>query len=291
MCWSLALLCLHEAAQDKINEVSVLEAKSNNGDVLSRISNDAFGNAVERGVASQELAEKKHQAFMKVMKNNDSWASLVLSDALAFSKTALPRDKGFTQRMLTGMYSPQKTPKENHVQIQLSLGFEEGVWPALRSRGWKVEDKKGDKHKCYSHNGQSYSSIVAVLNAIPKKHPELMNMVNSLITSVRAICKEDQVTTSNVEFCRNNITHNSLKEFLLLFAPLQLLADRNKANRIKLHHNTMIGRMSLLSALHLAVKTADKDLKTDASDADRNHALAKLIKVDSKSSLPHPGQL
>jgi hypothetical protein len=215
----------------------------------------------------------------------------VLSDALAFSKTALPRDKGFTQKVLTGMHSPQKTPTENQVLIQLSLGFEEGVWPALRSRGWKVDDKKGDKHKCYSHNGQSYSSIVAVLNAIPKKHPELMNMINSLITSVRAICKDDQVATPHVEFCPNNMTPNSLMEFLMLFAPLQLLADRNKANRIKLHHNTMIGRMSLLSALHFAVQTADKDLKSDASDAERNHALSKLIKVDSKSSLPHPGQL
>eukprot|EP00804_Cyclotella_cryptica_P025678 CCRYP_002891-RD/>CCRYP_002891-RD protein AED:0.05 eAED:0.05 QI:284/1/1/1/1/1/17/975/2223 len=289
MCWSLALLCLYEAAQDKINEVSASQSKANSGDVLSRISNDAFDSVVsETGEAPQKLARKKHEAFTRVMKNNSSWASLVLSDAIAFSKTALPRDTDFTKRILTGMHSPEKAQKEHQVQSQLSLGFEEGVWPALRSRSWKIDNKNGDKRKCYLHNGERYSSIVAVLNAIPKKHPELMNMVNSLITSVRAICKEDQTPTSHLDFDPDNLSANSLMEFLMHFAPLQLLADRNKANRIKLHHNTMVGRMTLLNALHMAVKTADKDLSTNASDAERNRALSKLIKVDSKSSLPHP---
>lgn len=291
MCWSLALLCLQEAAQDKINEVAGEELKSSGGDVLARISEEPSDkDESESGKKrSQELADKKHEAFMKVLSSNDAWLPQVIEDAVSFTKSNTPRDKDFANKVLSGSLSPQKTPRENPVQTQLSIQFEEQVLPTLRSRGWKVDQKGASTRKTYSYSGQNYASIAAVLNAIPKKHPELMNMVNSLISSVRALCKEDDASsTPQLEFDPKNISADSLKELLTLYAPLQLLADRNRASRINLHHNTMVGRMAVLKSLHEAVKTAEKDLPAGATSEDCNKALSKLIKLDSKSSLPHP---
>jgi hypothetical protein len=283
MCWSLVMLCLQESVQDKINEATAAKSTPNDiGDVLSRI------NAV-----AQEMEDKntlEGEVFKKVMATHESWVGPVLSDALAYSTSAVPRDKDYTARVLSGMHSPHKEPQENPVQTQLSLGFEENVWPALRSRGWKVDDK--GKRKSYIYNGQKYPSIVSVLNAIPKIHPEITNMVNSLISSVKATCQEDSPTNPQVDMDSAKISSlQELKAFLGFFAPLQLLVDRNKANRIKLHHNTTVGRMNLVKALHVTVNAAEKDLPVDASEADRCVALSKMIKLNSKTSLPHPGKL
>lgn len=283
-------MCFQEAAQDKINEVAAAESKSSDGDVLSRICQEDSDKVSETDQKrSKELADKKHEAFMKVFATNKLWLSHVIDDALTYSKSAEPRDKEHVKKILSGSHSPQKSPRENQVQTQLSAQFEEQVWPTLRSRGWKVEEKPGKARKVYSHGGQNYLSIVAVLNAIPKRHPELTNMVNSLIASVRTLCKEpDAASTQQLSFDPKDITASSLKDFIYLYAPLQLIVDRNRANRINLHHNTTVGRMNLLNTLHSAVKLAEKDLSANASNDDRNKALSKLIKLDSKSSLPHP---
>ena len=279
MCWAVPLLCLQEAAQDKIDEVAAAHAKSGDGDVLSRIE----------GSNSQELAKKKHSVFMNVLATNESWVQEVIADALSYSKTVAPRDREKVNKILNGTGSPGKSPRDSPVQSLLSAKFNEDVWPTLRSRGWKDDQKPGAKSIGYSYKGQSYSSIVSVLNAIPKYHPELLPMVNALISSVQALCKEeDDTITPTFEFDPKNITAESLKEFLMLFAPLQLVNDRKRANRINLHHNTMVGRMSLLSALHGAVKSADKDLPPDATSKTKNEALSKLITVNSISSRPHP---
>lgn len=284
MCWSLALLCLQEAAQDKMNQVVSAEFKSSDGDVLSRISEESSDNDESESAKkpSQELADKKHEAFMKVVTSNNSWLSQVINDAISFTKSNPPRDKDVVKQVLNGL-SPLKTPRENPVQTKLTIQFEEQVLPTLRSRGWVVEQKG------YSYKDQTYATIAAVLNAIPKFHPELMAMVNSLISSVRALCKEDDTTSKQqFEFDPKNITADSLRELLSLYAPLQLIADRNRPSRIVLHHNTMVGRMVILQCLHAAVKKAEENLPPDATSEVRNEALSKLIKLDSKSSLPHP---
>lgn len=292
MCWSLVILCLKEAAQDKINDVVAAASKSSDGDVLSRICEDPSDKESDsKDSSSNELNGKKHEAFKKVLAANESWLDDVLDDALSYAATATPRDKKFTQRILSGTHSPKKTGGESQVQSTLTIKFEEDVWPTLRSRGWKVNEKRGSNNKSYAYNSESFSSIASVLNAIPKKHPELMNMVNSLISSVRALCKEEEDTTTAsapLVVDRKNLTASSLNELLMLFAPLQLLADRTRVNRITLHHNSMVSRMSMVKALHAKVKLADKNLPASATEADRTTALAKLIKVDSKITLPHP---
>lgn len=287
MCWSLALLCLQEAAQDSINQEAAADAKSSDGDVLSRIG--ASDKEPHNEESSQKLQDAHHELFMKVMMTHQSWVQNVIDDACELCKSSTPRDLVRAKKISIGTYSPQKTPQESPVHTLLSVKFEESVWPTLRSRGWKVDEKAGDQRKSYSHGGQNYSSIAAVLNAIPKKHPELNPMVNSTILAVQALCKEEDRNVVKVDFDPKNVTLSSLKDFLLLYAPLQLIADRNRPGRIKLHHNTMIGRLSLLKQLHVAVKAADKNLPPDATTAERNTALSKLIKVDPKSSsLPHP---
>ena len=290
MCWSLALLCLQEAAQDNIDQAASAHTKSSDGDVLSRLDgNSSDKDSASKEITSHKLQDIQREVFMKIMTTHQSWVQHVIDDASDLCKSLTPRDLVTAKKIFIGTYSPQKTTQESPVHTLLTVKFEENVWPTLRSRGWKVDEKSGVQRKYYSHGGQNYSSIAAVLNAIPKKHPELNPMVNSTISAVQALCKEDDSDVAQVDFDPKNITLSSLKDFLLQYAPLQLIVDRNKPGRIKLHHNTMIGRLSLLKQLHDAVQTADKDLPVDATAVKRNAALSKLIKIDPKSSsLPHP---
>lgn len=292
MTWSLALICLQDAAQDHVNEATrkaeasaKSDSKAAEGDVLARIGNESSNtDCKEVEVGNSKVAETAEQAaFKKILAANDSWASKALTDAHAFSLTTSPRDESFLKSVLSGIHSPGKNQKENPVQVKLTLGFEDNVWPALRSRGWKEDPKQ----KIYTFGGQQYKSIAAILNIIPSIHPELSGMVHSLIASVEAACKEEP-SASCAPFNPANVTGQSLKKLIQQFAPLQILADRNRNNRIKLHHNTMVARLSILYGAHKMVALADASASSDATLEDRNTQLVSLITVNPKTSLPHP---
>ncbi|KAL7538247.1 hypothetical protein ACHAXR_009189, partial [Thalassiosira sp. AJA248-18] len=191
MCWALPLVCLYEAAEDDALEVTrkakaASREKQVEGDVLGRTGDDGVVDVDKEPTKSDERApeESKDQleeSFKKLFSANESWAEKSLSDALAFSKTtASGRDREYVQSIMDGN-RPSKSPTpENPAKTKLATEFEQNVWPALRSRGWK-NDKSG-----FTYQGKTYKSITIVLDIIPKYHPELMNMANSLIASVAA---------------------------------------------------------------------------------------------------------
>ena len=291
MCWAMALLCLYEAAEDDVleeNRKAKVRANESNkdGDALSRTDTTSAksNNADESSGKIEKSQDQLQVSFKKLLSANESWASKALADSLKFSETSPSRDKKFVEDVLSGVHSSRNPVKTNTVQLMLSEMFHDSVWPALRSRGWKKDETNGSTHQ-FTYQGKSFKSITAVLNIMPKQHPELMNMVHSLIASVSATCEKNE-DQAGPALDPNNVTAASMKSFLNDYAPLQLLADRNRAHRISLTKR-FISQLAFLHGVHSMISLADSKVSPDASLDDRNKQLSALIKVHSKTIRPH----
>lgn len=299
MSWALPLVCLYEAAEDNALEVTrkaeaASKEKKPEGGVLGCMGDDGVVvlDDKEPTKSDEKPEEKKEEkkdeleeSFKKILTANESWAEKALADALAFSKTtAFPRDKEYVQSIIDGNRpSKSSSNEENLVQTKLIAGFDENVWPALRSRGWKTDEKI----KGFTYKEKTFKSITAVLDVIPKFHPELMNMANSLIASVAASCEKSAASGPVATLDLKNVTAKSLKLFLMDCAPMQLLADRKRAHRIGLTKR-LLTQLVLLHGVHKIVSTTDSSLLPEATVEERNMQLSKLINSKSLSSLPHP---
>eukprot|EP00986_Skeletonema_menzelii_P007190 scaffold2808_cov143-Skeletonema_menzelii.AAC.8 len=294
MSWALALVCLQEASEDdalekKRKAEALTKENQPAGGVLGQAASGEKGNAAEEEMPSKPddkdlLEEESFKAFLS---ENELWVMKVLPDAVAYSKVASSRDKDWVQSVIEGTSGHKKDKKESPVQLKLSAEFNENLWPALRTRGWKEESDKTGK-KVYTYKGSTVKSISAVLDAAPRFHPELAKMVTSIISSVHATCtsSEDPHPASSLEI--DKMTLKSLRLFLLDCAPLQLLADRKSGNRLSLNKRTL-SQLKYCHSLHAMISSADSNLPSDASNEERNNMLAKLIKINPKVGLPHPG--
>ena len=320
MSWSLPLLTLYEAAEDDALEVTrkaeaASKAKQPEGDVLGRTGdNDAMdvdkednnkdskgdgaGKSGDDGVIDvdkeptipeekpKESKDQLEECFKKLVAGSGSWVEKALADALAFSKTlASGRDRAHVQSILDGHRPAINAPAVNPSQVKLAADFEQNVWPGLRSRGWKKDEKS--KSSGYTYQNKTYKSITKVLDVIPKFHPELMNMANSLIASVAATCEKSSASEPVAPLDPNNVTAKSLKLFLMDCAPLQLLADRKRPHRIALSKR-LLTKVGHISALYKAVTTADSSVSSEATIEERNLQLSKLININPRTTLPHP---
>lgn len=294
MSWSLALVCLQEASEDDaLEKKRKAEALTKENQPAGGVLGQAAG-IEERDSTAEEMPNKpddkdllEEESFMAFLSENESWVRNVLLDAVAYSKVASSRDKDWVQGVIEGTSGHKKDKKENPVQLKLSAEFSENLWPALRTRGWKEESSKSGK-KVFTYKGDTVKSISAVLDAAPRFHPELANMVTSIISSVHATCpsSEDPLPASSLEI--DKMTLKSLKLFLLDCAPIQLLADRKSGNRLSLNKRTL-SQLKYCHSLHTMISSADSNLPSDASIEERNNMLAKLIKINPKVGLPHPG--
>jgi hypothetical protein len=301
MSWALALVCLQEAAEDdalekKRKEEAHKKEKPTAGGVLGQAAGASEDtNEVENDVdqaqedksasdpVEKDLAEESFQAFLS---ENESWVMKALADASAYSKVATSRDKEWVQRIIDGTHNHKTGDKENPVQLKLSAEFNDNVWPALRTRGWKEESGKAGR-KGYVYKGKTLKSISAVLDAVPRYHPELANMVSSLISTVSATCKQNEDPNPASSIDMDKMTLKSLRSFLMDCAPLQLLVDRKAGNRLTLNKRTL-SQLKYCHSLHEMIASADSNLSSEASIEVRNDMLAKLIKVHPKVSRPHP---
>eukprot|EP00984_Skeletonema_dohrnii_P000282 scaffold91_cov114-Skeletonema_dohrnii-CCMP3373.AAC.4 len=296
--WALALVCLQEAAEDdalekKRKAEALTKENQSAGGVLGQAAGVAEGqNEKEGNAQGEEMPNKSdvkdlpQESFEAFLSENESWITKVLADAVAYSKVATSRDKDWVQSVIDGTSGHKKDKKESPVQLKLSAEFNENLWPALRTRGWKEESDKSGK-KVYTYKGNTVKSISAVLDATPRFHPELAKMVSSLISSVHATFtpSEDPHPASSMDI--DKMTLKSLKLFLLDCAPLQLLADRKTGNRLSLNKRTL-SQLKYCHSLHAMISSADSNLPSDASIEERNNMLAKLIKINPKVGLPHP---
>ena len=228
MCWALALLSLYEAAEDDaLNATRKIEAasktKQTEGGVLAQTGDDKkevidvdMDDENEKPTKSiekpGEVKDQLEDSFKIVLAANESWTAKALADALEYSKSAVPsRDKDHVQSIMDGM-ATKSSHEVNPVKLKLVAEFNENVWPALRSRGWKDDGK--NKSNGFTYQGKTFKSISTVLDAIPKYHPELTNMANSLIASVAALCETSTSSTPIVTLDPKNVTAKSLKLFL-----------------------------------------------------------------------------
>ena len=262
MCWALALLSLYEAAEeDALNATRKIEAasktKQTEGGVLAQTGDDKkevidvdMDDENEKPTKSiekpGEVMDQLEESFKIVLAANESWTAKALADALEYSKSAVPsRDKDHVQSIMDGM-ATKSSHEVNPVKLKLVAEFNENVWPALRSRGWKDDGK--NKSNGFTYQGKTFKSISTVLDAIPKYHPELTNMANSLIASVAALCETSTSSTPIATLDPKNVTAKSLKLFLMNCAPLQLLADRKSSHRVNLKR--MLNKLVQLDGVH-----------------------------------------
>ena len=262
MCWALALLSLYEAAEDDaLNATRKIEAasktKQTEGGVLAQTGDDKkevidvdMDDENEKPTKSiekpGEVMDQLEESFKIVLAANESWTVKALADALEYSKSAVPsRDKDHVQSIMDGM-ATKSSHEVNPVKLKLVAEFNENVWPALRSRGWKDDGK--NKSNGFTYQGKTFKSISTVLDAIPKYHPELTNMANSLIASVAALCETSTSSTPIATLDPKNVTAKSLKLFLMNCAPLQLLADRKSSHRVNLKR--MLNKLVQLDGVH-----------------------------------------
>lgn len=255
MYWALPLLSFYEAAEDDALEASrkveaASKEKQPEGGVLAKAGdkNSVIDVDMEDLSTKPEVKDQLEESFKSLLESNKSWVEKAFADALAFSKqsVASPRDKEHVQNIMDGHRPAKSSQEENPVKIKLTAEFNENIWPALRSRGWK-DDGKG-KSNGFSYQGKTFKSITAVLDVIPKYHPELVNMSNSLIASVAASCANptDSAPIATLEL--SNVTAKSLKSFLMDCAPLQLLADRKRPHRVNLKR--LLNKLVLLHGVH-----------------------------------------
>ena len=315
MLWALPLLSLLEAAEDDAQEANrkaeaaskekqveggVL-AQASSGDKSTDKSDDKSSDKTDdKGVidvdmedvnestkpVEKETKDLLEESFKTLLTNNESWTKKAFADAVAYSQSVTSaRDKEHVQKIMDGLHPAKSSSnEENPVKIKLAADFNENVWPALRSRGWK--DERKSKAKGFTHQGKTFKSITAVLDAIPKRHPELTNMTKSLISSVAASCKEADSTAPVAVLDLTNITAKSLKTFLMDCAPLQLLADRKKPKRVNLKR--LLNKLVYINSVHEIVSTSDVSVAKDASIEERNLHLSTLIKINPRTSRPHP---
>ena len=112
-------------------------------------------------------------------------------------------------------------------------------------------------------------------------------MANSTISSIAASCKMDAAVSKAATLNLDNVTAKALKVFLMDCAPLQLLGDRSRSDRIALGKK-LLSNLSFLDSLFGAAATADANAGPNASEDKKIEELSKLIKMNPRTGLPHP---
>ena len=256
MCWSLTLMCLYEAAEDDALEASrKVEAASkqdqSRGDVLaSTLDNDVVNvddSPIKSNVNKVEEKDLLEESFKVLLAANRSWADLALAMASEFSCTSSTRrDLEYVQSIMDGNHPSKSSQEANAVQTKLVSEFFSKIWPALRTRGWKNDETNSTR---FMHQHKTFNSITAVLDVIPKYYPELVEMTDGLISSVKASCVLPATPARRHELGVENVTAESLKLLLMDCAPMQLLADRKRAQRISLTKR-LLTKLVLLYEVH-----------------------------------------
>lgn len=256
MCWSLILMCLYEAAEDDALEATrkaeaAFRHDLSKGDILARDVGDKVVDVDDSPTKSNadkvDKTDLLEDSFTRLLAANKSWTDLALVMASEYSNTlAIRRDPEYVQSIIDGNHPSKSSDESNAVHSKLVAGFFSNIWPALRSRGWKNDEKNSTR---FTHQGNTFKSITAVLDVIPKYHPELVNSAESLISSVKASCDLPSAVDHRHEVRAGNFTAKSLKMLLMDCAPMQLLADRKRAQRITLTKR-LLSKLVLLHEVH-----------------------------------------
>jgi len=155
------------------------------------------------------------------------------------------------------------------------------VLPALKSRGWNVEQINGREDELpymkYTYDNRTWTNVAlrCVLNESKSLHPELSNVIDKLLDS----CSQQKEETISLTLDAETLTVEKLQEFLWKFAPLQLQFDGCKPKRRVASLNKRLLLNSCYN-MHRAVKLVSRVSSTC------DDKLSREINITNKA--PHP---
>jgi hypothetical protein len=142
MCWSLVLMTIREAADDDVL------ASKRKAEKAAEKKREAEGKdeSLEGGILGNNAPpvqplENLDSCFEKLWKTHKAWIEEAVGHAQEFAASHPPRPKQTLDRALH-----VGTPRNQTESMKgVNAVFVENVWPALRSRGWKVEMSPTDE--------------------------------------------------------------------------------------------------------------------------------------------------
>ena len=126
-----------------------------------------------------------------------------------------------------------------------------------------------------------------VLNEVARIHPELTNMVIPILESLEKSrqLEQDRDTAArsrHLEMSEANVDLKTLNDFLLRYAPLQLLTDRQSSKKLFLNRRILLACCCMQAATDLFKRAKAAEGENLSSN------MQKLLTVDSRAALPHP---
>jgi hypothetical protein len=133
-----------------------------------------------------------------------------------------------------------------------------------------------------------FESPQAVLNQVARIHPELTNMVLPILQTLENsrqldVDREAIARSKHLKLDETIVDLKTLSDFLLRYAPFQLLNDRLSSKKLFLNRRVL----SACSSLNYA-STLVRRAHSAAGEGDIVDQLEKLLSVDHRSALPHP---
>jgi len=295
MCWSLIFVVLRDSADEdatgarKRAEKAAKKKRESEGKATPPpspskggiLGASSTGQDVEGAL---DLLAAKQETFLKLWAANSAWISQLVQDAQEYSRSNESRSNRVFEHAMSG---ENKKPLRTKKEEWLLSAMNQNLWGQLKSRGWTsrtvMEGKyAGQTH--YLYEKRQYRSPQAVLAAIPTIHMELSTVVDQLLANSAAVEKEHEnaLLVEAAKATLNPVSRESLSLFLKLYAPLQLMFDRNRARRMHLSRKVL----GACSALH-AADTLVKQCKANEGKGFYDQ-LARHLHVDRRTALPHP---
>jgi len=271
MGWSIVLACLLELAQHEVRESTRAKERAieKSKESLENEPNDKIEFPVDN-VDLMTFEQKVEVAFEKLWKLHQCWAVKAVTDANQYTMNNSPREKGHIEFL-----------RDKKWQNALYQKFEENVLPALKSRGWNVEQINGREDELpymkYTYDNRTWTNVAlrCVLNESKSLHPELSNVIDKLLDS----CSQQKEETISLTLDAETLTVEKLQEFLWKFAPLQLQFDGCKPKRRVASLNKRLLLNSCYN-MHRAVKLVSRVSSTC------DDKLSREINITNKA--PHP---
>jgi len=264
MTWAITLLALCEVAKEDAKssakrverQAARKREEERTGDSLAEIGADDKN--------KPDIEKLRRSAFSKLWKSNSRWASLALNEAVKYAES----------------HEPRAAESNYDREAEVSKAFYSSLWDSLKGRGWKEEETENGS--IFKYDDMKFGSPSAVLNEVIRIHPELANMVVPLLNSIEerrvsADTKENEARSRHLGLQASNVDFDSLLDFLLRYAPLQLFGERRHTKRLPIGRRVLssCANMHIAALLSMQARNNGVDLK-------------ETLSVDGRSTLPHP---
>lgn len=285
MCWALCLLTLVETVIADVSDVAKRkqraaekkkEASPNDSTAPPQDNKDDDIN-----VNSKEWKEKQTEISFKRFWEENKWIRDAVDDAVQYTKESRSRDPSLVL----------KREYENRMQnTPLLDAFVENVLPALKNRGWQ-EEEDGERRSWLSPTKKEFRFVDELLDQLPSIHSELTDTILTVIAGVAAEQKhETQPPCEANEFELNADDCNmaSIQSLLNMYAPMQLITDRQRQKLISLRRKNLEILTFLRNARILWSRIESLPNASSFSTNEKCNKMSKMLNIHYKSAIPHP---